>query len=340
MGGHALRTTLSQYARRVCEASLEGLPVLLESIALGCKVIAEATKTAGLSDSRGGAGTQNIQGEEQKKLDVISNDVLLDTLSKSGNVAVIVSEENELPIFTDNKTTGKYGVVLDPMDGSSNIDCAIPVGTIFGVYELLPGSLGTQEDVLQAGEKMICAGYCLYGSSTVLVVSLGVGVVGFTLDTVLGEFVLSHPSISTPDKGCVYSINEGNSSTWDAGLPDQPTLKYVNLCKVPKDGGPPKSLRYIGSMVGDVHRTLLYGGVFIYPADKKSPKGKLRMLYECFPMAFLVTQAGGAATDGTMPILQKIPNGIHERSPICLGSKIDVQEYVELFSSAQSSAKM
>ncbi|CAN1234985.1 Fructose-1,6-bisphosphatase, cytosolic [Linum perenne] len=187
----------------------------------------------------------------------------------------------------------RYCVVFDPLDGSSNIDCGVSIGTIFGIYMIKDGSEPTVEDALQPGKNMVAAGYCMYGSSCTLVLSTGKGVNGFTLDPSLGEFILTHPDIKIPKKGKIYSVNEGNAKNWDG-----PTAKYVESCKYPKDGSSPKSLRYIGSMVADVHRTLLYGGIFMYPADKKSPSGKLRVLYEVFPMSFLMEQAGGQSFTG------------------------------------------
>ncbi|CAI5960284.1 unnamed protein product, partial [Closterium sp. NIES-64] len=253
---------------------------------------------AGLAKLIGLAGETNVQGEEQKKLDILSNDVFVKALVSSGRTNVLVSEELEDPIFVDKRLRGRYIVVFDPLDGSSNIDCGVSIGTIFGIYMLQAGDdgvipEGTIEDVLQPGTKMVAAGYCMYGSSCTLVLSTGNGVNGFTLDPSLGEFILTHPDIQMPKKGKIYSVNEGNALNWD-----EPTRKFVESCKFPTDGSAPRSLRYIGSMVADVHRTLLYGGVFLYPADKKSPNGKLRVLYEVFPMSMLIEQAGGQAFTG------------------------------------------
>lgn len=267
-----------------------------------------------------------MQGEEQKKLDVLSNDVFIKALVSSGRTNVLVSEELDEAVFVEESLRGRYCVVFDPLDGSSNIDCGVSIGTIFGIYMLKEGSAGTINDVLQPGRNMIAAGYCMYGSSCTLVLSTGTGVNGFTLDPSLGEFILTHPKIKIPQKGKIYSVNEGNAKNWD-----EPTRKYVENCKFPKDGSSPKSLRYIGSMVADVHRTLLYGGIFLYPADKKSPSGKLRVLYEVFPMSFLIEQAGGQAFTGKEKALDIVPTKIHQRSSIFLGSYDDVEEIKALY---------
>eukprot|EP00245_Coleochaete_scutata_P007244 TRINITY_DN22390_c0_g1_i1.p1 TRINITY_DN22390_c0_g1~~TRINITY_DN22390_c0_g1_i1.p1 ORF type:complete len:381 (-),score=64.93 TRINITY_DN22390_c0_g1_i1:688-1830(-) len=302
------------------------LTILLNNIVLGCKFVCSAVNKAGLAKLIGLAGETNVQGEEQKKLDVLSNEVFINALTSSGRTNVLVSEENEDPIFAPAARRGRYCVVFDPLDGSSNIDCGVNVGTIFGIYMLPEGKVGTVEDVLKPGTALIAAGYCMYGSSCTLVISTGAGVNGFTLDPSLGEFILTHPDIKVPKKGKIYSVNEGNAKNWD-----EPTTKYVEKCKYPADGSSPKSLRYIGSMVADVHRTLLYGGIFLYPADKKSPTGKLRVLYEVFPMSFLIEQAGGQSFTGTQRALEIVPKTIHERSPIFLGSYDDVEEIRQLY---------
>ncbi|GLT32161.1 hypothetical protein SLA2020_068470 [Shorea laevis] len=248
------------------------------------------------------------EGEEQKKLDVLSNDVFIKALVSSCRTSTLASEEDEETTFVEPSKRGKYCAVFDPLDGSSNIDCGVSIGTIFGIYMLKDSHQPTLDDVLQPGKNMLAAGYCMYGSSCTLVLSTGSGVHGFTLDPSLGEFILTHPGIK---KGKIYSVNEGNAKNWDG-----PTAKYVENCKFPKDGSSPKSLRYIGSMVADVHPTLLYGGILLYPADKKSPNGKLRVLYEVFPMSFLMEQAGGQAFTGKQRALDLVPEKIHERSPI------------------------
>ncbi|XP_034677089.1 fructose-1,6-bisphosphatase, cytosolic-like [Vitis riparia] len=300
--------------------------ILLSHIVLGCKFVCTAVNKAGLAKLIGLAGETNVQGEEQKKLDVLSNEVFIKALVSSGRTCILVSEEDEEATIVEPSKRGRYCVVFDPLDGSSNIDCGVSIGTIFGIYMVKDGGEPTLDNVLQPGKNMLAAGYCMYGSSCTLVLSTGTGVNGFTLDPSLGEFILTHPNIKIPKKGKIYSVNEGNTKNWDA-----PTAKYVEQCKFPKDGSSPKSLRYIGSMVADVHRTLLYGGIFLYPADKKSPNGKLRVLYEVFPMSFLMEQAGGQAFTGKQRALDLVPKNIHERSPIFLGSYDDVEEIKALY---------
>ncbi|XP_075480366.1 fructose-1,6-bisphosphatase, cytosolic [Primulina tabacum] len=304
--------------------------ILLSHIVLGCKFVCSCVNKAGLAKLIGLAGETNIQGEEQKKLDVLSNEVFIKALVSSGRTCILVSEEDEEATFVESSKRGKYCVVFDPLDGSSNIDCGVSIGTIFGIYMMKDGGEPTIQDVLQPGKDMLAAGYCMYGSSCTFVLSTGTGVNGFTLDPSLGEFILTHPNIKIPKKGKIYSVNEGNAKNWDA-----PTLKYVEKCKFPEDGSPSKSLRYIGSMVADVHRTLLYGGIFLYPADKKSPNGKLRVLYEVFPMSFLMEQAGGQAFTGKQRALDLIPKTIHERSPIFLGSSDDIEEIKALYAAEE-----
>ncbi|KAK4741015.1 hypothetical protein SAY87_024603 [Trapa incisa] len=312
--------------------------ILLNHIVLGCKFVCSAVNKAGLAKLIGLAGETNVQasdsnGEEQKKLDVLSNEVFIKALVSSGRTCILVSEEDEEATFVEPSLRGKYSVVFDPLDGSSNIDCGVSIGTIFGIYMLKDSHEPTIEDVLQPGKNMVAAGYCMYGSSCTLVLSTGTGVNGFTLDPSLGEFILTHPNIKIPKKGKIYSVNEGNAKNWDG-----PTAKYVEKCKFPKDGSPAKSLRYIGSMVADVHRTLLYGGTFLYPADKKSPNGKLRVLYEVFPMSFLMEQAGGQAFTGKLRALDLVPEKIHERSPIFLGSYDDIEEIKALYAAEEKAA--
>ncbi|KAL0432280.1 UNVERIFIED_CONTAM: Fructose-1,6-bisphosphatase, cytosolic [Sesamum latifolium] len=241
------------------------------------------------------------QGEEQKKLDVLSNEVFIKALISSGRTCVLVSEEDEEATFVEPSRRGKYCVMFDPLDGSSNIDCGVSIGTIFGIYMVKDKGKPNIDDVLQPGKNMVAAGYCMYGSSCMI-----------------------------PKKGKIYSVNEGNAKNWDC-----PTTKYVEKCKFPTDGSPAKSLRYVGSMVADVHRTLLYGGIFLYPADKKSPNGKLRVLYEVFPMSFLMEQAGGQAFTGKQWALDLVPKKIHERSPIFLGSYDDVEEIKALYAAEE-----
>lgn len=229
------------------------------------------------------AGSSNTTGDDQKKLDVISNDLFIATMRGSGRVRALVSEEEENIIYFDEHPNARYVVACDPIDGSSNLDAGVSVGTIFGIFRLEGGATGTKEDVLQAGTNMVASGFTMYGASAMLVLTMKDGPVnGFTLDSALGEFILTHPNMRIPRKRAIYSVNEGNSLYWE-----EPVKEYVESLKNPEEGGKPYSARYIGSMVADAYRTLLYGGIFAYPADKKSPKGKLRILYECAPMAMV-----------------------------------------------------
>lgn len=240
----------------------------------------------------------------------------------------MVSEENDDALLVDGSLRGKYCVVFDPLDGSSNIDCGVSIGTIFGIYKVKDDKHDVSS-VLCPGKEMVAAGYCMYGSSTVFILSTGHGVNGYTLDPSIGEFILTHPDIKIPQRGKIYSVNEGNAVYWH-----EPCKKYFESLKFPADGKKPYSARYVGSMVSDVHRTLLYGGIFGYPADKKSKNGKLRLLYECFPMAFIMEQAGGKASTGTKRILDLVPEHIHARSPIFLGSADDVSDIEKLYAAS------
>lgn len=319
---------------RLGPAATGDLTMLLNAIQLTSKFISTNVRKARLLNLVGLAGETNVQGEEQKKLDILSNDIMVNALRASRKTAVLVSEELEDAVIIETDKRGKYCVVFDPLDGSSNIDAGVNIGTIFGIYEIKPGSTGSIDDVLQPGSTMVAAGYTMYGSSANLVLSTGNGVNGFTLDQGLGEFILTHPNIQIPTRGKIYSFNEGNSMYFH-----QPVINYLNSIKFPdqtvKNGEgkskSPYSARYIGSMVADVHRTLLYGGIFGYPDDKKSKKGKLRLLYEAFPMAYLTEQAGGLATTGKIRILDIQPTEIHERCPVFLGSKEDVEDLISFY---------
>ncbi|CAA7271700.1 unnamed protein product [Cyclocybe aegerita] len=307
-------------------AATGDLTLLLTAIQLTSKFIATNVRKARLINLVGLAGETNVQGEEQKKLDVLSNDIMVNALRASGKTAVLVSEELDNAIIIEEKHRGKYCVVFDPLDGSSNIDAGVNIGTIFGIYRVRPGSDGAVEDVLRPGNEMVAAGYTMYGSSANLVLSTGSGVNGYTLDAALGEFILTHPNITIPTRGKIYSFNEGNSMYFHP-----PVTAYLKSIKYPVPPKTPYSARYIGSMVADVHRTLLYGGIFGYPNDKKSKNGKLRLLYEAFPMAFLTEQAGGIATTGTGRILDIVPTNIHERCPVFLGSRDDVLDLIKFY---------
>jgi len=236
----------------------------------------------------------------------------------------MVSEENKEVVQVDPSKQGKYIVCFDPLDGSSNIDCLVSIGTIFGIYKKTSDGPPTVQDALQTGRKLVAAGYAMYGSATMIVLCTGTTVNGFTLDPALGEFLLTHPNMKCKPRGKIYSLNEGYAKLWDKA-----TSEYVNSKKNPPEGKPLYGARYVGSMVADVHRTLLYGGIFMYPATSESPKGKLRLLYECNPLSYIMEKAGGMATTGDMPILDIQPESIHQRTPIVLGSTEDVKEYME-----------
>jgi len=301
------------------------MTLLLSSIQTACKFISSKVRKAGIANIYGLAGNINITGDAQKKLDVISNEVFINVLKNSRQVCAILSEEETEPIYVDED--GKYIVAFDPLDGSSNIDANVTIGSIFGIWKRKsPFGEVQQEDLMQKGSELISAGYCLYGSSTQMILCIDNIVNGYTLDPLLGEFILTHPALKIPDTHPIYSINEGNSSVWDDSI-----TAYVQSKKNPPNGGKTYSLRYIGSMVGDLNRTLMYGGIFLYPSDSKSPEGKLRLLYECAPMAFIVETAGGRATTGKVNILDIQPKSIHQRTSIVIGSKIDVEDVEKFF---------
>lgn len=285
-------------------------------------MIARQVRAAGLLDVLGAAGHRNVQGEDQQKLDVIANDAFKDTVGRGGRVVVMVSEEDDGPVPATNTEPGKYVLLYDPLDGSSNIDVNVSIGTIFSVHRRVsPSGPGTMADCLQAGRKQVAAGYVLYGPSTVLVYTAGNGVHSFTLDPNIGEFLLQRSDLKIPAKGKYYSINESYYTTWsDAGY-----RKVVEAFKGISGRGQERNARYIGSLVADFHRNMLNGGVFMYPGEAKAPNGKLRLLYESAPLAFVAEQAGGAATDGRNPILDIVPKSLHERSPLVIGSKDDVE---------------
>jgi len=309
---------------------------LLYDLCLAAKIISRQVRRAGLSDILGMNATTNVQGEVQAKLDVFANETVRNAVSHTGRLCVMASEEDEEPVAVpDGKPLGKYVLLFDPLDGSSNIDVNVSIGTIFSIHRRVskgkgPGILA---DVLQSGSKQIAAGYILYGSSTMLVYTTGQGVHGFTLDPTIGEFLLSHPLIHTPEVGKYYSVNEGNWAKWN-----QPVQRVVAAFKNGDGTMKPKQARYIGSLVADFHRNLLSGGVFMYPADTKSPRGKLRLLYEAAPMAMLVEQAGGMATDGNIRVLDIVPRELHERTPLVIGSKTDVEFATAVMSEAKPGA--
>jgi fructose-1,6-bisphosphatase I len=266
--------------------------LLCHALQFSFKSIAYYIRRATLINLTGLAGSSNTTGDDQKKLDVIGNDVFIAAMKSSGKCAVLVSEEEEDLICFPEHKGARYAVACDPIDGSSNLDAGVSVGTIFGIHKLAEGSKGTKEDLLRPGTELVAAGFTMYGASTQLVITMkGGGVNGFTMDNALGEFILTHPNMQLPKKRAIYSVNEGNSLYWE-----DPVKAYFESLKYPQEGGKPYSARYIGSMVADAYRTLLYGGIFAYPADKKSPKGKLRILYECAPMAMVFENGKSSAS--------------------------------------------
>lgn len=301
------------------------LTQLINAILTACKAISSAVRKAGIAKLFGLAGGSNVQGEDVKKLDVLANDLFINMLRSSYTVSLMVSEENEHAIEVETEKQGKYIVCFDPLDGSSNIDCLVSIGTIFSIFRKDTPGAATVKDALQPGRKIVAAGYALYGSATMCVLSVGSGVHGFMLDPAIGEFILTDKNMRIKPRGKIYSINEGYAKFWD-----DPVKEYIHAKKYPTNSKP-YGARYIGSMVADVHRTLCYGGIFAYPASSESPKGKLRLLYECNPMAFIMEQAGGLATTGTMDILDIEPEHIHQRCPIFLGSRDDVEDLKETF---------
>ena len=305
------------------------LSSLLRDIGLAGKIINKQVRKAGLTEIIGEHGATNVQGETQMKLDVLANDTLIHILKNSADCAGIASEENEfhIPYEDTYSANSKYVVLFDPLDGSSNIDVNAPIGTIFSIYKRVSelGKPCTEADFLQPGNRLMAAGYIIYGSSTMMVYATRLGVNGFTLEPSIGEFCLSHPNIKCPENGKIYSINQGNSSKYSDGL-----KSYLDFCmESNKEDCRPYSHRYIGSMVGDLHRTLIKGGIFLYPADKSSPNGKLRLQYECNPMTYIVEAAGGIASNGQINILDIVPEKLHQRVPIFIGSKNMVKKALE-----------
>lgn len=292
---------------------------LLRDIGIAAKIVSREVNKAGLASILGDAGAENIQGEQQKKLDVYANEQFLSALKCGGECCIMVSEENEESIHIQSEVSkdAKYIVALDPVDGSSNIDVNIPVGTIFSIYRRKSHSgKANLNDILQKGIDQVAAGYVIYGSSTMLVYTTGQGVNGFTLDPSIGEFCLSHPNMQMPADGNIYSINEGFYNHFPVGI-----KAYIKYCQEQDPAtNRPFTSRYTGSMVADVHRSLIKGGIFIYPITAQSPKGKLRLVYECNPMAFIIEQAGGKASNGYHRILELSVSQIHERSAIIIGS--------------------
>lgn len=295
---------------------------LMHDIALAAKIVNREVNMAGLVDILGNAGTENVQGEQVKKLDLYANDQFIATLRNGGECAAIASEEDEdIVTFPENEDS-KYLVAMDPLDGSSNIDVNVSIGTIFSIYKRKQTGPVAREEFFRQGHEQIAAGYIIYGSSAMLVYTTGNGVNGFTLDPSIGTFYLSHPNIQTPKTGKIYSTNEGNLNIAQEGLSD-----YIDFCKaIDKESNRPYSARYIGSLVADFHRNLLKGGIYIYPATQSAPNGKLRLLYECNPMAFIAEQAGGIAMDGKTRIMDLQITELHQRCPLYIGSETMVEK--------------
>lgn len=300
---------------------------LFQQLALAGKVIGARVNRAGLGDVLGSTGVTNVQGETVQKLDMVANQILIDIVEAGGQVCLMGSEEIEDPIPIPTKfPKGSYVLMFDPLDGSSNIDVNVSIGTIFSVHRRVSSDGADPDlgDCLQPGFKQVAAGYIIYGSSTMFVYTSGQGVHGFTLDPTVGEFFLSHPNMKIPERGKIYSVNEGNTEKWSSKVRD-----WVQWLKTPGEQGKRAySHRYIGTLVADFHRTLLKGGVFAYPADRDNDSGKLRLLYEAAPMAMIVEQAGGAASTGPLDVMQVVPERLHQRVPLYIGSKLDVQDAV------------
>jgi fructose-1,6-bisphosphatase I len=331
-------TTLNEFILKT-QMSLDykadgGFSHMLHHLGTAARIVNREVNKAGLVDILGEAGNTIVQGEDQKKLDIIANEYFIDAMHSCGEICAIASEENESFIFFDDEIAknAKYVFMMDPLDGSSNIDVNVSIGTIFSIYKRITpeGTQATMEDFLQKGTEQVASGYILYGSSTMLVYTTGDGVNGFTLDPSIGEFCLSHQMIKTPEDGTIYSINEGNYKKFPKGV-----KKYIKYCQErDTKSSRPYSSRYIGSLVSDFHRNLLKGGIFIYPEFENAPTGKLRLLYECNPIAFLAEQAGGKATNGEQRIMELQPTSLHQRTPFYTGSKNminKVENYLKKF---------
>ena len=301
------------------------LSKIFGDLQLAAKMINRDVRKAGLIDILGNFGETNVQGEEQKKLDVISNDVFMRLMDMNGSCVCVVSEEDEHIHWCPGSEEAKYILAIDPLDGSSNIDVNASIGSIFSIYRRLsPDKPVSDEDILQKGIYQVAAGYIIYGTATMFVYTTGSGVNGFTLDDSIQEFCLSHPEIKTPNKGSIFSVNEGNLNEFPEGV-----IQYIDHCKGEhKEEKRPYSARYIGSLIADFHRNLLKGGIYMYPPTTKAPNGKLRLLYECNPMAFLVEQAGGKAHSGKQRIMEIQPETLHQRVPVFIGSSDMVDQVI------------
>src|SRR4051812_26705850 len=310
---------------------------ILYDLALAAKMIANKVRSAGLADILGATENENVQGEVQQRLDVLSNEIIVKAMDHGGRLCAMASEEEPGIIqIPEQFKCGKYCLLFDPLDGSSNIDVNVPVGTIFSVVrKITRGRHGELEDMLQPGRRQVAAGYVIYGSSTMMVYTTGQGVHGFTLDPSIGEFLLSHPNIRTPDLGRYLSVNDSYQSQWEPNV--HALMGYYRG----QDGNrQPLNTRYVGSLVADFHRNLLGGGLFAYPANRKNKHGKLRLLYEANPLAFIVEQAGGAATDGHQRILDIHPTELHQRTPLFIGSTNDVEAARTILAGARSSGAL
>ena len=295
---------------------------ILYDLALAAKMIANKVRSAGLADILGSAESENVQGEVQQKLDIMANEIIVKAMDHGGRLCAMASEEEPGIIqIPEHFKCGKYCLLFDPLDGSSNIDVNVPVGTIFSVVrKITRGRHGELEDILQPGRRQVAAGYVIYGSSTMMVYTTGQGAHGFTLDPSIGEFLLSHPNIRIPEEGRYLSVNDSYEELWDDRV-----RTIMRHYKGLEGGRRALSTRYVGSLVADFHRNMLGGGIFAYPANRKTPRGKLRLLYEANPLAFIVEQAGGAASDGTQRTLDVLPTELHQRTPLYIGSKKDVE---------------
>ncbi|MCA1932666.1 MAG: class 1 fructose-bisphosphatase [Calditerrivibrio sp.] len=316
-------TNLSRFLleeQRLFPEATGDFTLILEQIAFAAKIISREVNKAGIVNILGKADSSNVHGEEQQKLDVYANEKMIQALDHTGKICAMASEEVDDVIDIPSKyPKGKYVVVFDPLDGSSNIDVNISIGTIFAVYKRIsPEGSGCKKDFMQPGRNLVASGYVIYGSSTMFVYTTGRGVNGFTLDPSVGEFLLSHYNMKTPNEGGIYSINEANYHKWDERI-----KKFVEHIKNIKERQ--YTSRYIGSLVADFHRNLLKGGVFLYPGDTKNPRGKLRLLYEANPLAFIIEQAGGKAIDGENNILDIVPDNLHQKTPLIIGSKFEVE---------------
>ncbi len=299
--------------------------IIMEQLAIASQVVRGHVRKAGLVDILGFTGKLNVFGERVQRLDEFSNHVFMEAIKTSGRFCAMASEEMKEAVLISNG--GEYVITFDPLDGSSNIDINISIGTIFSIFKRTSsGEMATMDDLLQPGNKQIAAGYIIYGSSTMFVYTTGHGVYGFTFDPAVGTYLLSHEPIRIPEKGKIYSVNEGNYKHWT----ENGIRKYIDWLKEKdEESKRPYSMRYIGCMVADVHRTLLKGGIFMYPADKKHPNGKLRLLYEANPMGFIIEQAGGMASTGRERILDVVPETLHQRVPVIMGSPYDVKKAIE-----------